>query len=173
VSGPLGGSAAGLAWLRARGPEAEAPRAVRDAVACHEAPAARLALGRALALEAVAKAMLDVSDGVGGDARRMAEESGVGVRIEAARIPVHPGAAEVARRLGGDALGWAIGGGEDYELLFASDPSVDVAAWAARRGFPEPACIGTAVAAGAGCTLVAPDGSSKPLPGGYDHLASP
>jgi len=172
VSGPLGGSAAGLAWLRAHGPGAEAPGAVREAVACHEAPAARLALGRALALDGVAKAMLDVSDGIGGDARRIAEESGVGVRLEAARIPVHPGAAEVARRLGGDALGWAIGGGEDYELLFAADPSVDVAAWAARHGFPAPTCIGAVVPADAGCTLAAPDGSTRPLPGGYDHLAS-
>ena len=172
VSGPLGGSAAGLAWLRRHGPRAEAPQVVREAVACHEAPAARLALGRALALDGIARAMLDVSDGLGGDARRMAEESGVGARIEAARVPVHAGALEVARRIGGDALGWAIGGGEDYELLFAAEHAADVPAWAAARGFPAPICVGAVVSADAGCTLVGTDGAEQPLPGGFDHLAS-
>ena len=171
VSGPLGGSAAGLAWLRRHGPRAEAPEAVRDAIRCHEAPVPRLALGRALALDGLAKAMLDVSDGLGGDARRIAEESGVGVQIEAGRVPLHPGASEVARRIGGDALQWAISGGEDYELLFAADPAADLATWAAGRGFPAPTSVGTVVPAEAGCTLVAPDGSEHPLPGGYDHLA--
>ncbi len=115
--------------------------------------------------------MLDVSDGLGGDARRIAEESGVGVRIEAARVPVHPGALEAARHLGADPLRWALSGGEDYELLFAADPAADVAGWAAGRGFSPPACVGAVVAASEGCTLVAPEGSSQPLPGGYDHLA--
>lgn len=171
VSGPLGGSAAGLALLR-KGGDREAPSdAVRQAIACHEAPVARLAFGRVLALDGMARAMIDVSDGIGGDARRIAEESGVGVRIEATRIPIHPGATEIARRMGGDALQWAIGGGEDYELLFAAEAAADVAAWAADHGFPAPVCVGEIVPAAAGSTLVAPDGSSRPLPGGYDHLA--
>jgi len=171
VSGPLGGSAAGLAWLRSGGSRIGPSEAIRQAIACHEAPVARLALGRALALDGMARAMLDVSDGIGGDARRMAEESGVGVRIVAARIPIHPGAAEVAGLLGGDPLRWAMGGGEDYELLFAADASADVAAWAARGAFPAPICVGEIVPAAAGCTLVAPNGAPSPLPGGYDHLA--
>lgn len=171
VSGPLGGSAAGLAWLQRRG-RGDAPEAVRDAIACHEAPMARLALGRALALDGMARAMLDVSDGLGGDARRIAEESGVGVRIEAARIPVHPAALEVARRIGGDPLQWALSGGEDYELLFAAGPAADLAAWAAGRGLPVPCRVGAVVPASAGCTLVAADGSAQPLPSGHDHLAA-
>jgi thiamine-monophosphate kinase len=132
---------------------------------------ARLAAGRALALDGIAHAMLDVSDGLGGDARRIAEESGVGVRIEAARVPVHPGAREAASRLGADALAWALSGGEDYELLFAADRAEDIEAWAARRGFPPPIGVGEVVAASEGCALIAPDGSSHPLPSGYDHLA--
>jgi thiamine-monophosphate kinase len=172
VSGPLGGSAAGLAWLQRGGGREGVSDAIRDAVACHEAPAARLALGRALALDGMARAMLDVSDGLGGDARRIAEESGVGVRIEAARVPVHPGADEVARRAGGDPLRWALSGGEDYELLFAADAAADMGAWAARRGMPAPTCVGLVVPAAEGFTLVAADGSARSLPGGYDHLAS-
>ncbi len=171
VTGPLGGSAAGLAWLQKGGRREDASETIQQAIACHEAPAARLAAGRALALDGIAHAMLDVSDGLGGDARRIAEESGVGVRIEAARVPVHPGASEAARRLGADPLHWALSGGEDYELLFAADPTQDLEAWAARRGLPGPTCVGEVVVAGDGCTLIAPDGSSHPLPGGYDHLA--
>lgn len=54
-------------------------------------------------------AMLDVSDGLGMDAGRLASASGVGVRIEREKVPVASGA-----------NGWvaALGDGEDYELLF-------------------------------------------------------
>jgi thiamine-monophosphate kinase len=74
--------------------------------------------------------------------------------------------------MGGDPLEWALSGGEDYELLFTADPAADVAAWAARWGFPAPSAVGEIVHAGDGCSLVAVEGTSRPLPGGYDHLAS-
>ncbi len=54
-------------------------------------------------------AMMDVSDGVARDAARLATADGVGVRLDADRIP---------RNSGCDWRG-AIGDGEDYELLFA------------------------------------------------------
>ena len=54
-------------------------------------------------------AMMDVSDGVARDAARLATADGVGVRIDADRIPRNPGCDWRA----------AIGDGEDYELLFA------------------------------------------------------
>jgi thiamine-monophosphate kinase len=50
---------------------------------------------------------------------QIAAESGLGAVIDALEVPIHPGTHEWARRHGGDALGLALAGGEDYELLFA------------------------------------------------------
>lgn len=57
------------------------------------------------------RAMMDLSDGLGRDAARMADASGVGLELDAACFPMHSGVA-----------GWrdAAGEGEDYELLFVS-----------------------------------------------------
>jgi thiamine-monophosphate kinase len=93
VTGPLGASAAGL---RGNGPAAP-----------HARPVPRLAEGVA-ARQAGATAMLDLSDGLLLDVRRLADASGVGVVIDS--VPVAAGATEED----------ALGGGEDFELLAAS-----------------------------------------------------
>jgi thiamine-monophosphate kinase len=90
VTGELGGSAVGLAG----GPRARYLR-----------PWPRLAEGLELAL--VATAMMDLSDGLASDARRLAEASGVRIVLDASALPLAPGAdVELAAT-----------GGEDYELL--------------------------------------------------------
>ncbi len=67
----------------------------------------RLAEGRALA--AVATAMLDLSDGIATDVRRLAAASGTGAVVELHRLP----------RAAGATVEQAAAGGEDYELLAA------------------------------------------------------
>jgi thiamine-monophosphate kinase len=119
----------------------------------HEAylrPTPRLAEGRALAPHV--HAMMDVSDGLLLDARRMAEASGCSVEIELGAIPFAP-ALQDAERLA--AAAW----GDDYELLFA-----------APEGFvpPVPATrIGAFVMAGAEPLLL--DGNPPPAKLGYEH----
>ncbi len=90
VSGPLGGASAALRERRPGG------RVVP-----------RVAEGGA-ARRGGATAMLDLSDGLLIDLRRLAEASGVGVVVD--DVPVAEGAT----------VEDALGGGDDYELLFAA-----------------------------------------------------
>ena len=120
VTGGLGASRAGLAWLQA-GLDPKDPLA-QDAVKAHLDPAPRVEAGRLLARSGRAHAMMDVSDGLATDLARLCEASGLGAELAAEKVPVSKAAVSVARRLGADALDWALTGGEDFELLFTCDP---------------------------------------------------
>lgn len=103
VTGELGGAAAGLRLLE-RG-EDEPPALIARQLE----PKPRLMQGRMLA-KAGATAMIDLSDGLGGDARHLAEASGVRLKIDAGALPLAAGVWDMAL---------AVSGGEDYELLAA------------------------------------------------------
>jgi thiamine-monophosphate kinase len=134
VTGPLGSSAAGLELLR-RATVSEAP----DLALAHRRPRARLDEGTAARM-AGATAMIDVSDGLAADLRHIADASGVGVVLD--RVPVAIG----VNRVSDDPESLALGGGEDYELLFAaSDPDLVLATFA-ERGLGKPLAIGRCTA---------------------------
>jgi thiamine-monophosphate kinase len=98
------------------GPESLA-RVARRAVRRHLGPRPQLELGRWLGRQSRAAA-IDVSDGLARDLSRLCQESGVGVELEAARIPLAEGFERLCHALGLDPLAAALGGGEDYVLLF-------------------------------------------------------
>jgi thiamine-monophosphate kinase len=140
VTGPLGAAAAVLAAL-------EAGETVADPSPLHR-PVARLAEGR-VAAEAGATAMLDLSDGLGVDLRRLARASAVGIHVETAAIPLGVGAD----------LDQAIAGGDDYELCFTAPDPDRVQTTFAGAELREPTAIGTVT-----------EGSEVDLPaGGWEH----
>src|SRR6185503_16100379 len=94
VTGTLGAAAAGLAVLEGRAQESGISSAVAgELIGRYLRPLPRLAEGRALAL-AGAHAMLDLSDGLASDARRLAAASGVTLALDAAALPLAPGVRE-------------------------------------------------------------------------------
>lgn len=126
VSGPLGAAAAGLALLRSGDPAAaELLGRFPALAAAHRRPQPALAMGVALA-RAGATAMIDLSDGLAGDALHLAESSGVGVEVHDATVPLAPGVTEAAALLGLDALALALGGGEDFVLAAALPRAADL-----------------------------------------------
>lgn len=119
LTGEIGAAAAGLLLLERPELAASVPAATAERLRQRQLePTARLDAGRALAASA-AQAMIDLSDGLGGDATHLARASGVALRIEAAALPLAAGVAEVAAAAGRDPLELAVSGGEDYELLAA------------------------------------------------------
>jgi thiamine-monophosphate kinase len=126
VSGPLGAAAAGLALLQSGDPAAAGLLGrFPGLAAAHRRPRPALAMGLALA-RAGATAMIDVSDGLAGDALHLAEASGVGIEVHDAAVPLAPGVAEAAALLGRDPLELAMGGGEDFVLAAALPRAADL-----------------------------------------------
>jgi thiamine-monophosphate kinase len=130
VSGPLGAAAAGLALLRRDDSAAgELLAAFPALAAAHRRPCPELGAGPRLARAGVT-AMLDVSDGLAGDALHLAEASGTGLEVDEARVPLAPGVRQAAELLDRDPVALALGGGEDFVLAVALPPGVDPAAHA-------------------------------------------
>ena len=122
VTGQLGAAAAGLALLRTGASRTGMDDASTACLERFERPDARVRCGRIVAASRAASACVDLSDGLSDAARQIADASRVGVVIDAAAIPVHPGASAWADRTGIDPAAFALAGGEDYELLFAVPP---------------------------------------------------
>ena len=131
LGGTIGESAAGQRLVargaRLRGRTIELPRdfemndsvraAARRAVRRHLVPRPQLALGAWLGRQEEAAAM-DVSDGLAIDLHRFCQESGAGAEIIAAGLPLSDRFGSLCREIRADPLSLALGGGEDYVLLF-------------------------------------------------------
>jgi len=151
VTGVLGGPAAAVRALRAGSRPADAwmERFAR--------PVARVAEARWLAARG-ATAMIDISDGLGGDASHLAAASGCVVEIDLDRVPLLTGAEP------GD-----VGGGEEYELLVAAPSGLDMAAFERACGTRLTA-VGRAVRGGAEARFTR-SGARVATPRGHDHLS--
>ena len=135
----------------------------------------RLAEARWLAEKFSLHAMLDVSDGLGGDLRHILNASKVGAEILKSAVPVSRAAKLAARKSSSakPAFVAALTDGEDFELLFtiASKDAVKLLdTW--KKKFPELrlSCIGKIVA-GDGILIRDKSGSHQFNAHGYVHFA--
>jgi thiamine-monophosphate kinase len=126
VSGTLGDARLALEVFRGHvGLGGDAFESVRTAM---ERPQPRVALGQAL--QGVAGAAIDLSDGLVGDLGHVLAASQVGATVEVDRIPRSP----VLRAQAVDCQRLCtLAGGDDYELLFTAPPAQDEAVRAAAR----------------------------------------
>lgn len=171
VTGTLGDSALGLSLLSEPRPGVSA-RDRNYLVRRHHRPTARVETGMQLAREGLARAMMDVSDGLAQDLGHICRASGAGAVVRQQRVPLSPAFVRVAEPR--DAA-CALAGGEDYELLFtaASGAREGVECVARRTGVPITR-IGECVPRKRGLVLVDHRGERVPLAAaGYDHFRQP
>jgi thiamine-monophosphate kinase len=175
VSGTLGGAKAGLEMLSVAG--SLEPGAGNRDVACEmrqRRPEPRVRLGRAMAGARAARAAMDLSDGLADALRQVAAASACGVRIDAAAVPIQPGAAEWWTARGVDPVRSAVAGGEDYELLFAVPARGAGRLRNARRHVADPPITKIGVfTKDRGELVLDRAGALEPLPEGYEHYREP
>lgn len=106
VTGPLGASGIGLRDILAG-------RYDTPFAALHRNPRPQVEQGLWLGTRPEVHAMMDLSDGLASDIRRILERSQVGAELDIERIPVAAGAD----------IETAACAGEDYQLLLTADPS--------------------------------------------------
>jgi thiamine-monophosphate kinase len=168
VTGDLGAAGAGLWELQ----QSRAPQRLNTyTVQRWRCPRPRVAEGRYLARSGRVHALLDLSDGLAGDLRRLCAASHVGARLHAARLPLAVGTRRTAKSARRPAWSLALQAGEDYELLFAVAPSEAlVVADGLRRRLGTPCTlVGEVLPAARGLSLVLPTGKTIALPPGWEH----
>ncbi|MGE4560975.1 MAG: thiamine-phosphate kinase, partial [Desulfobulbus sp.] len=109
------------------------------------------------------------------DLAHLCAASGVCGQFWAEKLPGNPLLAQAAGLVGHDALGWAIGGGEDFELLFTAAPESEPGVVHIGRACGLPLTpIGT-ITAGEGVVMLRrlPDGTTEKQfvsYQGFDHF---
>jgi thiamine-monophosphate kinase len=175
VTGSLGRSAAGLALLEADpAPAGVSGDARADVTAAHLRPRPRTREGQWLSDAGGVTAMIDLSDGLATDLGHLCEESATGARIDLERIPVDASVHAVARALDRDALAWATGGGEDYELLLtaALDAFDRLAGGLARATGTKLTAVGQMKPAAEGIQYLDAEGRAVSVRSGFEHFVT-
>ena len=165
VSGTIGDGALGLRVLRGEVPGDAAGHLARR----YRLPEPRLALGQGIA--GLARAGMDVSDGLVQDLGHLCRAAGCGAEIAAEAVPL----SDAARGLLSTdpaLLASVLIGGDDYELLFAAAPDAAAALRdAAGRAGVAITRIGRMVPGAPEVTVVGADGQAMHLArGGWSHF---
>ncbi|MGV8074828.1 MAG: thiamine-phosphate kinase [Syntrophobacteraceae bacterium] len=175
VTGALGDSRAGLELIgnsRATVPE-ETRRRVEER---HFTPTPRIKEGRILGGSGYVHAMADVSDGLLADLGHICTASKVGAEVCKSDLPISKECKDVSRATGFDAADWALGGGEDYELVFTVSPQHSLEIQRMLESETGTSCrvIGKVLPESEGIHILFPDGSREPLcadsSAGWNHF---
>jgi thiamine-monophosphate kinase len=159
VTGSLGASAAALALLTA----GQQPGAYL--LAKHLTPRCRLDIAARIA--PLARAMIDISDGLAPEVRHICNHSKVGAEIDAVAVPLHPDVRRAADLLGLDPLEFALTGGEDFELLFSiASENLEHLREIGLVLHP----VGRITSMPGEAVLIRADGRREALTGGFDHF---
>lgn len=165
VTGTLGDAALGLELLRQGKRENAAAGRQLD-------PRPRVGEGLALAGAGLPTAMIDVSDGLLADLGHILDQSGVGARLEVARLPLSACFQQQRAAVAGDPLLLPLAGGEDYELLFTAPAGREEAVRDVLARFSTPVTVVGEITGALGLQTLAANGSPYPVPHrGYNHFA--
>ena len=171
VTGYLGSSGGGLRLMLGAGHDSNLSDQVSEEAAeylrvCHRRPRPAVAEGRILSASGVVTAM-DVSDGLADDLSKLCRSSGLSARIHAGQVPVHP---LLKQAYPDDYLDLALGGGEDYLLLFTAP--AEVMALVMPQLSQGAAVVGELLLGESGrVSVLDVDGSERPASGaGWDHF---
>jgi thiamine-monophosphate kinase len=129
-------------------------------------PSARLEAGRRLAKLVPTPAAIDISDGLVQDLGHIAHRSRVAAEVDTDAIPL----SRAYRKVVGDTPKLALGGGDDYELLFCTRTDLSDSALSRRLGVAV-SRIGRIVPGPGAIRLKGRFASS--VPAGWDQLRTP
>jgi thiamine-monophosphate kinase len=170
VTGTLGSSAAGLALLELHG-TARAEKICRALVQSHRRPQPRVVAARALRETGLVHCCMDLSDGLASDLPKLCAASGIGARVDISRLPLSDDLRTTAAELGRPIWEFALGGGEDYELLLSAAPA-DVETISAAAAATGTALTPIGEIIRTGLHFVDADGNdlTNAVGGGWDHF---
>lgn len=161
ITGTLGDAAGGLKVRESK------QRPARALLARLNRPEPRIAAG--LALRGIASACIDVSDGLLADLGHVCTASRIGAEIDADALPISP--ALTAAFDSRTCLGFALSGGDDYELCFTASAArgAEVVEMLERAG-----CGATRIGrivAGVGVRILDAHGNAMATPhAGWEHF---
>ncbi len=165
VSGAIGGAAAGLRQLRSEG----AGTTLTGPAERYLRPEPRVRLGTLLGRNRAASSCMDLSDGLADGAQQIARQSGVGMIIEAADIPIDAAARARFTADGDDPVLAAVTGGDDYELIFTVRPRLrGRLRTVGRQADTTITRIGVCTPGSA--VVLRHGGQDAPMPRGYGHF---
>ena len=145
---------------------------LKSLLKAHNLPQPHLREGRFLAGQSGVHAAIDTSDGLSSDLGHITEESQVGARLYADKIPISPNLKDFCARFDFDPVDYALSGGEDYTMLctIAPDRAEDIAQ-DFKKTFERPLFAIGEITADKQLTLLYPNATTKPIPPtGWDHF---